>query len=57
MNEHLTFTIILRWSEEQSAYVGQVEDLIGLEGTGSTYEDALASTLEAMRWWQENRVR
>jgi predicted RNase H-like HicB family nuclease len=52
MNEQRTYTIILHWSEEQGAYSGQIEDLVGVEGTGSTYEDALASTLEAIRWWQ-----
>ena len=53
MNEQLTYTIILRWSEEQGAYIGQVQELVGIEGTGSTYEEALAATLEAIRWWQE----
>lgn len=50
MNEQPTYTIILRWSEKQGAYIGQVVDLVGVEGTGSTHEEALASTLEAIRW-------
>jgi predicted RNase H-like HicB family nuclease len=57
MNEHPTFTIILRWDEQQSAYVGQAPEIVGVEGTGSTYEEALASVLEAIRWWQEMSAR
>lgn len=49
MNEHLTYTIILRWDEQQSVYVGQATEIVGVEGSGSTYEEALASVLEAMR--------
>ena len=43
------FTVILRWSEEQGASIGQVQKLVGIEGTSSTYEEALASVLEAIR--------
>ena len=57
MNEQLTFTITLYWSEEQGAYIGQVEDLVGVAGSGSSYEEALASALEAIRWWQEMSAR
>ena len=53
MNEHPTFTIILRWSEKHHAYIGQVQELVGVAGTGSSYQEALASVLEAMRWWRE----
>jgi predicted RNase H-like HicB family nuclease len=53
MNEQPAYTIILHWSEEQGAYIGQVQDLVGIEGSGSTYEEALASVLEAIRWWRE----
>ena len=53
MHEQLPSTIILRWSEAQGASIGQVQELVGIEGTGTTYEDALASILEAMRWWRE----
>lgn len=53
MNEHPTFTIILRWSKEHRAYVGQVQELLGVEGSGNTYEEALASVLQAIRWLQE----
>ena len=49
MNEQLTYTIILHWSEEQGAYMGQAQELVGIEGSGSTYEEALASVLEAIR--------
>ena len=57
MNEQSTFTIILRWSEEQGAYIGQAPEIVGVEGSGSTYEEALASVLEAIRWWQEMSTR
>jgi hypothetical protein len=43
-NTHPDFTIILRWSEEQGLSIGQVMEPIGVEGTSSTYEDALSST-------------
>lgn len=49
MSNHPTFPIILRWSEEQGASIGQVQKLVGIEGTSSTYEEALASVLEAIR--------
>jgi predicted RNase H-like HicB family nuclease len=53
MSENDHFSIILRWSEAQHVYLGQVQDLIGVEGTGTTYEEALAAVQEAMRWWHE----
>ena len=53
MNERPMYTLILRWREKQRAYIGQVQELVGVEGTGSSYQEALASTLEAMRWWSE----
>jgi predicted RNase H-like HicB family nuclease len=51
--EQDTYTILLRWSEDQHIYLGQVPDLIGVEGTGSTYEEALAAVQEAIRWWRK----
>ena len=53
MREQDTFTILLRWSEQEGAYMGEVPDLVGVQGTGSTYEEALASVLEAIRWWHK----
>ena len=35
----------MRWSEEQGASIEQVQKLVGVEGTGSTNEEALASVL------------
>jgi predicted RNase H-like HicB family nuclease len=46
------FSILLRWSRDQQVYIGTVPDLVGVEGTGNTYEEALASVREAIRWWQ-----
>jgi predicted RNase H-like HicB family nuclease len=54
-NAHLTYTITLSWNEEEGAYIGQAQELVGIKGTGNTYEDALASLLEAIRWWREQR--
>jgi predicted RNase H-like HicB family nuclease len=31
--------------------------VVGVAGSGSTYEEALASALEAIRWWQEMTTR
>jgi hypothetical protein len=41
MNEQPTLTIILRWDEKQSAYIEQAPEIVGAEGSGSTYEEAL----------------
>ncbi len=53
MHQQGTFTLMLSWSKEQQVYIGKVPDVVGVEGTGSTYEEALASLLEAMRWWRQ----
>ena len=57
MSEQLTYTITLYWSEQEGAYIGQGDDLAGVAGTGSTYEEAFASVLEAIRWWQQMSTR
>lgn len=49
-------TIWLRWSEDHQAYLAEAPELPGVEGSGKTYEEALASVLEAIRWWQEQGV-
>jgi predicted RNase H-like HicB family nuclease len=54
---HERATIILRCDEQQGAYIGQAPEIVGVEGSGSTYEEALASVLEAIRWWQEMSSR
>ena len=53
MKDQPTYTIILRWSQDRRAYVGQVQELLGIEGSGKTYEEALASVLQALRWLRE----
>lgn len=53
MSRHPTFTVVLRWSHAQHAYIGQVQELPGVEGSGTSYEEALASVLQALRWRQE----
>lgn len=49
-----TYTIVLRWSAQAQGYAAEVPAIPGCEGSGSTYEEALASALEAIRWWQEH---
>ena len=53
MREEDTLSILLQWSEDQQVFIGTVPDLVGVEGTGNTYEAALASVREAIRWWQQ----
>ena len=43
----------MRWSTVHNAYLGQVQELDGVEGSGKSYEEALASVLQALRWRQE----
>jgi len=50
---HYTYTIVLRWSEQEHAYRAEVPAIPGCEGSGQTYAAALASGLEAIRGWQE----
>ena len=45
------FNLLLQWNKEQQVYIGTVPELVGVEGTGNTYEEALASVREAIRWW------
>ncbi len=53
MRQDSPYTITLRWSEPQHVFIAQVQELPGCEGSGATYETALASVLEAIRWWHE----
>lgn len=55
MSEHAEYKgpIWLRWSEDHQAYLAVVPELPSVEGSGKSYEEALASALEAIRWWQE----
>ena len=57
MNEQPTFTMIHCQIEQQDASIGQIQEMAGIEGTGSTYEEALASVLEVLHWWQKMRTR
>ena len=50
---HYPYTIVLRWSEQEHLYRAEVPAIKGCEGSGDSYEAALASVLEAIRWWQE----
>ena len=40
MREQNPFSILLHWSEEQQVFIGTVPDLVGVQGTGNTYEEA-----------------
>ena len=50
---HYTYTILLRWSEQEQVYRADVPAIPGCEGSGRTYEAALASVQDAIRWWHE----
>jgi predicted RNase H-like HicB family nuclease len=51
--KHYTYTIVLGWSESEQVYCAEVPAIPGCEGSGRTYEAALASVQEAIRWWHE----
>lgn len=50
---HSTYTIVLRWREQEQVYRAEVPALPGCEGSGHGYEAALASVQDAIRWWHE----
>jgi predicted RNase H-like HicB family nuclease len=51
--KHYTYTIVLRWSEPEQVYRAEVPAIPGCQGSGRTYEEALASVQHAIRWWHE----
>jgi predicted RNase H-like HicB family nuclease len=49
MNEK--YEIIIFWSNEDQAFVGDVPELPGCMAHGDSYESALANTRDAIRLW------
>ena len=49
----------MRFREQKATgrFIERVQELVGVEDTGNTYKDALASILEAIRWWHEMSTR
>ncbi len=43
--------ILVRWSDEDSAFIAEVPELPGCMAHGDTQEEALANIKEAMRLW------
>lgn len=47
------YEIIIFWSEEDSAYVADVPELPGCMAHGSSYEEALINSQQAINLWVE----
>ncbi len=45
------YEIILYWSEEDQAFIGEVPELPGCMAHGNTQESALSNTKEAVQLW------
>ena len=43
--------ILVRWSDEDSAFIAEVPELPGCMAHGDTQDEALANAKEAMRLW------
>lgn len=48
------YEIIIFWSDEDQAFVADVPELPGCMAHGSSHEDALTNTLEAISLWLES---
>lgn len=47
------FEVVIRWSDEDQAYVAMVPDLPGCMADGASYEDAVQNVQVVMREWIE----
>ncbi len=47
------YAIMLRWSEEDQAFVAQVPELPGCTADGPTYQEALANVEVVIQEWIE----
>lgn len=47
------YTITIFWSDEDTAYIGVVEELEGCSAFGDTREEALSELKHAMQLWLE----
>ena len=46
----MRYTIVLRWSDEDNAFIAESPDLPGIAAHGSSYEEALHEMKEAISW-------
>ena len=49
--EHLHYSMIIQWSEEDRAYIVTVPELPGCMTHGATYEEAVERGKEAIEGW------
>ncbi len=47
------YEVIIYWSDKDRAYIAEVPELSGCVAHGTSQEDALANSKEAMRLWLE----
>ncbi len=53
MKDEIKYEMVIFWSEENDAYIAEVQELPGCMGDGKTYEDAIKNTLTVIREWIE----
>ncbi len=49
--EHLHYSMVIQWSEEDQAYIVTVPELPGCMTHGATYEEAVEHGQEAIEGW------
>jgi predicted RNase H-like HicB family nuclease len=47
----IKYEVIIYWSDEDEAYIGEVPELPGCMAHGATQESALANAQDAIRLW------
>ncbi len=47
------YSLIIEWSDEDSAYIASVPELPGCQTHGASYHEAVANAEEAIRAWLE----
>ena len=53
MVEHPKYEVIIYWSEEDEAFLAEVQELPGCTADGSTYAEAVANVEVIIREWLE----
>lgn len=56
MSPEYRYEVVIRWSEEDRAYVAMVPDLPGCMADGSTYGEAVENVQLVMRQWIETAL-
>ncbi|HVB09376.1 MAG TPA: type II toxin-antitoxin system HicB family antitoxin [Bacillota bacterium] len=51
--QHLHYSMVIEWSEEDQAYIVTVPELPGCRTHGTTYEEAVRRGQEAIDGWIE----